>query len=305
MKVKIFFTAVLMFLASAKVMSQDLDAMLDSQTVQRTEVTTGTFKATRLINGQSIERMQQGQLDFRIDHRFGTFSSGAYNAFGMDLPSKIHITLDFGITDWAMVGLGRTFGSEKFVDGFVKLSPLRQSKGKVNMPVSVSVFLATELKSDTTTEIEKNKISRKMSYTSQILIARKFNESLSLQLMPTYVHRNLVADDADKNDVFAVGIGGRYKLSSRVSINAEYYHVLTSHRADAGDPLAIGFDVETGGHVFQLFVTNAIWNTERGFITDTRITNPLHKLNDVRLGFKISRVFPLIPRKVKGTEIAL
>ena len=163
------------------------------------------------------------------------------------------------------------------------------------------MFLSTDIKSDSTgTPLERAKISNKMSYTSQILIARKFNENLSLQLMPTYVHRNLVVDAADKNDVFAVGIGGRYKLSSRVSINAEYYHSLTSHRADAYNPIAVGFDVETGGHVFQLFVTNAMWNTERAFITDTR-----DKLNDVRLGFKISRVFPLIPRKVKGTEIVL
>lgn len=296
MKIKIFFTAFLMLSASAKVMSQDLDALLESQTEQRTELTTCTFKATRLINGQSIERMQTGQLDFRIDHRFGKFSNGAYNAFGMDLPSKIHATLDYGITDWAMVGIGRTFGSDKFVDGFVKLSPLRQSTGKVNMPVSVSVIFATDMKSDSTgTQLERDQLANKITYTSQVLIARKFNESLSLQLMPTYVHRNLVGDPADKNDVVAVGIGGRFKLSSRVSINAEYYHTLTAHRADAYNPLAIGFDVETGGHVFQLFVTNALWNTERLFITDTR-----DKLGDVRLGFKISRVFPLIHRKVKN-----
>ncbi len=297
MKTKLFFTVVIVLLSSTKLMSQDLDKLLDAETEARTEYTAGTFKATRLINGQSIERMQTGQLDFRIDHRFGLITD-SYNAFGLD-QSNVHITLDYGINDWLMVGLGRA-AMEKTVDGFLKFSALRQSTGKINMPVSVSLFLGADMKGSNPVTTADSLYANRFSYTSQILIARKFTENLSLQLMPTFVHRNLVVDPADQNNVFAIGIGGRYKLNSRVSLNVEYYHSLTAHSASTYNPLAVGFDIETGGHVFQLFVTNAVWNTERGFITGT--TNNWMK-GDVRLGFKISRVFPLIPRKDKSTEI--
>jgi hypothetical protein len=299
MNTRIIFISLMFFLIAANLMSQavDLDALLESETEQRTDVAIGTFKATRLLNGQSIERMQTGQLDFRVDHRFGMISSGAYDAYGLDA-SIVHLTLDYGITDWMMVGIGRS-ALEKTVDGFLKFSPLRQSSGKVNMPVSVSIFLGADMKGSHPVTVLDSINSNRFSYTSQLLVARKFTEKLSLQIMPTFVHRNLVVDPKDKNNVFAMGIGGRYKFANRVSLNVEYYHSLTSHSATTYNPLAIGFDVETGGHVFQLFFTNATWNTERGFITAT--TGQWSK-GDIHFGFKISRVFPLLKRKDKGSE---
>lgn len=308
MKTKILLATAIGFLFSGMVFSQDLEAMLESETEARTEVVTGTFKATRLINGHSIERMQKGQLDFRIDHRFGKFSTGAYNAFGLDA-SIVHLTLDYGIADWMMVGIGRT-PLEKTVDGFLKFSPIRQSSGKVNIPVSASLFLGADMKGLKPITSQDSVFSNRLSYVSQILIARKFSEKFSLQLMPTFVHRNLVMDIApdangnpvtqNSNNVFAIGIGGRYKFLNRVSLNVEYYHSITAHSATSYNPLAIGFDIETGGHVFQLFMTNSTWNTERGFIT---ATEGQWLKGDIHLGFKISRVFPLIKRKDKGTEI--
>lgn len=291
MKAKLVFSALVFLMSSIRVMSQDLESLLESETEARTEVTTGTFKATRLMNGHSIERMQKGQLDFRIDHRFGLLSD-TYNAFGLD-QSSVHFSLDYGITDWVMVGIGRS-ALQKTVDGFVKFSPLRQSTGKVNMPVTVSLLLSADMKGTKPVSALDSVFSNNISYTSQLLIARKFSEKLSLQLMPTYVHRNLVAA-SDPNNVFAVGIGGRYKFLKRVSLNVEYYNVFNKKASvKTYDPLAIGFDIETGGHVFQLFFTNAIWNTERGFITDTQGN---WGNGDVHFGFKISRVFPLIKRK--------
>jgi len=308
MKAKLIFTAILVVLSSTKIMSQDLEALLESETEERTEVVSGTFKATRLINGHSVERMQKGQLDFRVDHRFGKFSSGAYNAFGLDA-SIVHLTLDYGITDWLMAGIGRS-PLEKTVDGFLKFSPIRQSTGKVNMPVTASLFLGADMKGLKPVTSRDSVFTNRLSYVSQLLIARKFSEKFSLQLMPTFVHRNLVMDIApdangnpvtqNQNNVFAVGIGGRYKFLNRVSLNVEYYHSLTAHSATTYNPLAIGFDIETGGHVFQLFMTNATWNTERGFIT---ATDGQWLKGDIHLGFKISRVFPLVKRKDKGTVV--
>ncbi|OIP81230.1 MAG: hypothetical protein AUK44_10475 [Porphyromonadaceae bacterium CG2_30_38_12] len=299
MKTKIIFAAVLFVLSSVKVCSQDLEALLESEATERTEVVSGTFKATRLMNGHTVERMQAGQLDFRIDHRFGKLSMGPYNAFGLDA-SVVHLTLDFGISDWMMVGIGRS-PLEKTVDGFLKFSPIRQTKGKNEMPFTASLLLAGEMKGAYPITPLDSVFSNRLSYTTELLIARKFSEKFSLQFMPTFVHRNLVVDPLDQNNVFALGIGGRYKFASRVSLNVEYYHSLTSHATTTYNPLAIGFDIETGGHVFQLFMTNATWNTERGFLTST--TGQWLK-GDIHIGFKISRVFPLIKRKDKGTVIA-
>lgn len=294
----------ILLLSSLKVMSQDLEALLESETEERTEVATGTFKATRLLNGHSIERMQVGQLDFRVDHRFGPFSSGSYEAFGLD-KSFVHLTLDYGITDWFMIGIGRS-AYQKTVDGFMKFSVLRQSSGKKNIPVSVSYFISSDIKGTKATTALDSIFINRLSYTHQILIARKMNESLSLQVMPSFGHKNLVQHPDDKNNYYACGIGGRFKLSSRVSFNMEYYGVfgkknMSNFTGKLYNPLSIGFDLETGGHVFQLFLTNSTWNTERGSLTET--TGSWLK-GDIQLGFKISRVFPLVKKKVAATETA-
>jgi hypothetical protein len=133
-----------------------------------------------------------------------------------------------------------------------------------------------------------------MSYVHQLLIARKFNERLSLELNPTYVHRNMVSTEMDPNDVFAAGAGMRFKLTKRLSLNAEYYYVIPpqhNYRSEKTyTPLSIGVDIETGGHVFQLFFTNSVAIIEKGLIGETT-GNWLD--GGVRFGFNISRVFAL------------
>lgn len=301
MKTKLSYILISLFFSSLNVFSQSLDDLLDAETEERTEVVTATFKATRLVNGHSIERMQKGQLDFRVDHRFGEMSSGSYEAFGLD-HGFVHLSLEYGITDWFMVGLGRS-AYQKTPDVFGKFSILRQTTGKKVMPISLSLLISTDYKGTRpTTKLDSVFVNR-ISYSHQLLIARKMNERLSLQLMPTYVHKNLTQHPDDKNDVLACGIGGRIKLKSKLTFNVEYYKIfgkdnISNYAALNGDklynPLSIGFDLETGGHVFQLFFTNSIWNTERGYITDTS-GDWLNK--DIHFGFKISRVFPLIKKK--------
>lgn len=295
---KIFCFAVILLSLQLNLFSQDLEDLLSSEEEERTDYTTATFKATRLVNGHSIERMQKGQLDFRIDHRFGELSSGSYEFFGLDR-GFVHLSLEYGLNDWFMFGIGRS-AYQKTVDGFTKFSILRQSKGKRTMPVSMTLLLSSDIKGTKPTTALDSIFINRISYSNQILIARKINEKLSLQLMPTYVHKNLVPHPDDKNDFFALGIGGRYKLTSRLSFNTEYYYVLypsfIAMTYEAHNPLSVGFDIETGGHVFQLFFSNSIWNTERGYITDT---NGDWLKGDIHFGFKISRVFPLIKRKVE------
>ncbi len=253
---------------------------------------TATFKSTRIMNGHSIERMPPGQLDFRISHRFGRINSGAYEFFGLD-QANIHFGLEYGIMKWLMIGIGRgTY--EKTFDGFAKFTLLRQSSGDRIMPVSVSLFSSASLRSARWADPSRtNYFSSRMSYVGQILIARKINQGFSLQITPTYVHRNLVATETDPNDLYAIGVGGRMKLTKRISLNAEYYYLAnpkTYMSLQVYDPLSVGFDIETGGHVFQLIFTNSLAMIEKGFIGET--TGSWLK-GDIHFGFNISRVFTL------------
>ena len=292
---KAFFTISLVLLAGILPLyaQDDLFSLLEDSGEETTDYTTATFKATRILNGHSIERMQKKQLDFRIHHRFGRLNSGAYELWGLD-QANVHFSLEYGITDWLMVGAGRgTY--EKTFDGFLKFSPVRQSTGKRFMPVSISYLLATDLKTVKWPDPEfEYAFSSRFSYVHQILIARKFNKSFSLQLSPTVVHRNLVATELDPNDTYALGAGGRLKITSRISFNAEYYYVVKPinnyQSSPVYNPLSLGFDIETGGHVFQLIFTNSLAMIEKGFITET--TGRWGK-GDIHFGFNISRVFAL------------
>lgn len=289
-----FSILIILFFAFGKINAQaDLMDLLNEDAPKEINLTTATFKSTRIMNGHSIERMPQGQLDFRISHRFGTINSGAYNFFGLD-QSNVHFSLEYGVFNWLMLGVGRgTY--EKTFDSFAKLSILRQSSGAKVMPVSVSIFSSVALKSLKVQNPDiTNYFSSRLSYSSQILIARKFSPNFSLQITPTYVHRNLVTTVLDPNDLWAVGAGGRIKLTKRVSVNAEYYYVVKPSpdymSQTVYNPLSVGFDIETGGHVFQLFFTNSLAMIEKGFIGETT-GRWLH--GDIHFGFNISRVFML------------
>ena len=284
---------ILILLFSASLFAQnDLMNLLNENTPQEINYTTATFKSTRIMNGQSVEKMPPGQLDFRISHRFGTLNTGAYNLYGLD-QSFVHFGLEYGIFNWLMVGVGRgTY--EKTFDGFTKFTLLRQSSGAKMMPVSVSVFSSVALNSmKWTDQTRTNYFSSRLSYVGQVLIARKINQSFSFQLTPTYVHRNLVATELDPNDLWSMGAGGRMKLSKRISLNAEYYYLVNPKSymsQQIYNPLSLGVDIETGGHVFQLFFTNSLAMIEKGFVGET--TGSWRK-GDIHFGFNISRVFTL------------
>lgn len=281
---------------------EDLFKMLDEenkkQDQNRTDFTTATFKTTRLINGHTIETTGKKILDFKISHRFGTLNSGIDEFFGLD-NATMRMGFDYGITDRLTIGIGRsTF--QKQVDGFLKFKALRQSSGKRVMPVTVtgvaSAMIKTQKELD---ETVKRNFSDRLYYAFHVLIARKFSEGTSLQLAPTVIHHNIVPLATNTNDIYALGIGGRQKISKRVSINAEYYYVHPQHKLpDTDNSLSIGVDIETGGHVFQLHVTNSRGMTERTFITETQGT---WGNGDIYFGFNISRVF-VIGRKKKMKE---
>jgi len=290
---RIYTLAFVFLLIIPDILAQDdLLDLLDKDASPEINYATATFKSTRIMNGHSIERMPPGQLDFRISHRFGKINSGAYEFFGLD-QSSVHFSLEYGIFKWLMAGIGR--GSyEKTFDGFAKFTILRQSSGAKVMPFSVSAMSSVALTSVKWPDPDRtNYFSSRFSYVHQVLIARKINQALSFQLAPTFVHRNLVATEFDPNDLFALGAGGRIKLTKRISFNAEYYYLFNpgSYMSlKVYNPLSLGFDIETGGHVFQLIFTNSQAMIEKGFIGET--TGNWGK-GDIHFGFNISRVFTL------------
>jgi hypothetical protein len=270
-------------------LSQDLmDLFGDDE--ETTEYTFATFKTTRVVNAQSVENPAPGVMLFIVSHHFGKVSDGAYNMFGLD-QATMRIGLEYSFNDWLCIGAGRsTF--EKTVDGFIKLKLLRQSTGLKEMPVTMSLFSATTVNGLRWSDPErKNYFTSRLAYTHQLLIARKFNDAFSLQVMPTLVHKNLVPTEDDKNDIIALGLGGRYKINNRITFNGEYFYVFPGQRVEKfRNSLSLGFDVETGGHVFQLHFTNSQPMFDRGFITETK-GNWLD--GDIYFGFNITRVFTL------------
>jgi opacity protein-like surface antigen len=291
------FLALILSLISFGIFAQDdLMNIINQDSTREINYTTATFKSTRVMNGHSIERMVPGQLDVRISHRFGTLNSGGYNFFGLD-QSNIHLGLEYGIFKWLMIGVGRS-EFEKTYDGFAKFSILRQSSGAKVMPVSVSAVTSIALKTlKFTDQTRINYFTSRLAYVAQILVARKINEAFSVQLTPSYLHRNLVATELDPNDIYALGAGARLKLSKRISLNGEYYYIAnpkTYMSQQIYNPLSLGFDIETGGHVFQLFFTNSLGMTEKQFIG---ATTGQWKKGDIHFGFNISRVFTLKKNK--------
>jgi hypothetical protein len=282
---------------------QDLLALLGEE--KSVEYATASFKTNRVINGHSIENTAAGVLDFKISHRFSPVRQGLYDIFGLD-GATIRFGLDYGITNRLMVGAGRN-SREKIYDGFVKYKILRQCSGAKNIPVTLTYLADAQIKSVKFADPSRdNKFTDRVYYTHQLLIGRKFGDRLSLQLMPTLVHRNLTTSPEDKNDVFAMGVAGRFKLSKRVALNAEYYYVPDGQIATSYvNSLSLGLDIETGGHVFQLHFTNSPDMTYKGFITETQEQwffqgNDGQLMSGIRFGFNVSRVFTVVkPKELK------
>lgn len=244
-----------------------------------------TFQATRIINGHSVETVGKNNMDFVISHRFDRLNRGFEEFFGLDA-ATIRLGLEYGINDRLMLGIGRS-SFQKAFDYFGKYRLIRQSTGSVDIPFSVTLFGSYAIRTQKT--IPQLSGYDRSSYTAQVLIARKFSDAFSMQWSPTLIHRNRTDIFSDNKTVIASGIGGRMKLSKRASINGEYNYVLPNQIADNyKNNLSFSFDLETGGHIFQLLFTNSFGMNERQFITET---DGSWGAGDIHFGFNISRTF--------------
>lgn len=249
-----------------------------------TEFTTGTFKATRVINGHSVELPAKKNLQFVIQHRFGTINSGWREFFGID-NADMRIGLEYGILPWWSAGFGRSSVGGTY-DLYTRIKLMRQSKGARNLPFTLVWYSNMGINSKEQPE-EVKKVHR-LSYAHQLILARKFTRNFSFQVAPTYTHMNLVATPNDKNDVFAIGMGARYLVTRSISINAEYFQPVTK-REDGNlyiGSLSVGIDIETGGHVFQVMITNSTGMIEQLYIPNN---SGYWWDKEIHLGFNINR----------------
>lgn len=269
--------------------SQSLEDLVDEEYDENTKNSTtfATFKSVRLINSHTIKNPAQNEFKILFQHRFGYLNEGFSEMFGLD-NANIRIGMEYGITDNITAGFGRSTFNKNY-DVYGRLKVLKQIEG--GMPLSLSVLGVTNISSikNPGNFGDEYLFSHRINYTAQLLIAKKFSNAFSLQLMPTYLHHNLVATPNDVNDIFAIGIGGRIKITNRIAFTYEYHYNLPEMKSEnTYDPLSVGFDIETGGHVFQLFLTNASATYDTGFISQT---DSDWRNNEIRFGFNLLRVF--------------
>ncbi len=273
------------FLLTVQLQAQSLLKDVEDS-IPANEKVTGAFKSTRVINAHSIEMLHKGNLDFRIMHRFSPVSTGIKELYGLDRAS-MRISFDYGLTDNTTFGFGRsTFRKE--LDLFIKTRVLQQSTGASAMPFSLVVAAGGLVWTEESFEPVKPNFSDRSSYYLQFIAGRKFSSIFSFQISPIIVHSNTPANEGDDNTIFAMGGGARFKVSRRMALTVDYHHPFGNLNAITTDPLSIGLDIETGGHVFQLQFSNAVGMNERAYITET--TGNFFK-GDIRFGFNLSRIF--------------
>ncbi|MFZ4930445.1 DUF5777 family beta-barrel protein [Chryseobacterium sp. Mn2064] len=260
------------------------DLLKDIDTVKTTtEISQPAFKALQIATGQSTKLAAKKEWYIVVAHRFGDVSAGFKDFFGLDHAST-KLGVIYGLTDAVSVSLSRETNMKTF-EGGVKYRLLRQNE---NFPVDIVGYNVmganTELSKDAYPYLT---FSDRLSYLTQALISRRFNDKLSLQLTPSYVHKNLYDPNIENKNQFLAGLGGRYKISKRISVNAEYFVNFDNH-SFYKNPLSLGLDLETGGHIFQLLFTNSQINSDIGYLTNA--TGNWGK-GHIFFGFNLYRVF--------------
>lgn len=293
-KIITFFSlfSLLVSMASAQPDTTDMLSMVGEPEVERSYAV-ATFKGTRLINFHTLEVPGERTLDFRIAHRFGPFNNGGYNFWGLDGPASIRLSLEYSYDGRLNFGIGRSNVNKTF-DGFAKFRLLRQGDHS-SPPISVTLFsgiYATSIKDkdDGLLNVDKYAdFSSRLSFCHQIIVGRKFNDQFSLQVAPTLVHVNLAEEADTKNDAVIIATAARYKVTQRMAVTVEYGLRVTDYSdSKYYNSFGVGIDLETGGHVFQMHLTNSFGLTENQFYT--RTTDSWGD-QGIRLGFNISRVF--------------
>lgn len=298
----------------------DLMDMLEEVEPAKQEKVTATFKTTRVINAHTTETVKAKTIDVRISHRFGNIYStrndndGPDSFFGFDNVADVRLAVEYGITDELMTGIGRS-QMNNLIDGLVKWRFYTQTTdnkrpfslaffGNIAINPSKKFVFYSGIREELYKPIAANNFEptygptkqffHRLSYSAQLIIARKFSPSISMELLPTYIHRNFVRDPQDENAMFALGVAARFKVSKRVAIIADYFYVFSPYRYNNlgaipfYNPISVGVEIETGGHVFHIDISNS-----RGIIYNNLLVESPDswEFAEIKLGFNISRVF--------------
>lgn len=273
----------IIFICFQSTYAQDLLSMLESDD-KEVQLTTSIFKDNRIVNAQSSKQTSKGEFKFLIQHRFGTLNSGFYNLWGIDI-SNVRFGLDYGVSERLAFSLGRSSYSKQF-DASVKLNIMRQSN---SFPFVLSTYSSVFLIHPS--ESERNETNfdllNKISFSNQLIFARKVSSNFSFVILPTHIHLNFFESGTSADPLF-IGAGGRYKVTKKVSVNGEYFYSLSTMTESHQNMLSVGVDIETGGHVFSLHLSNSRGMNEQAFLTQT--TGQWLE-GDIYFGFNISRVF--------------
>lgn len=265
------------------VAQEDLLSGVDSTSNQKNNVE-AAFKGLKIVNLESTKLASKGDFYFIVAHRFGSVKDGFEGAYGLD-SAVTQLKFLYGITNWFTISAARSELAYDFSGKFL-LQPQETNGFPVAIAAFTSVALNNTLKES---NYPKMKFEDRAIYVAQLLVSRKFNKNLSLELAPTFFHENFVIDDNQDNSQYAIGVGGRYKFAKRWSVNVDYAaHLNRSSTSPYKDPLSIGVDLETGGHVFQMHFSSSQGIHEAGFLGNT--TGDWGK-GDIFFGFNLLRVF--------------
>lgn len=286
----------ILIIACLPCLAQDSTSLLSAYDDKiNSEKITGTFKSTRVINSHSTEMLHKGVLDFRIMHRFGVVNNGFKDLFGLDNAS-MRMSFDYGINDKLMIGIGRST-ILKDLDLFVKTRLLQQTRGQKQVPVSILLAAGYIVTTQESFAAVKPTVADRSSYFFQMIIGRKFSSAFSAQLSPLLVHNNMTLNPTDDQAIVGLGGGARYKVSKRIALMVDYHYVIGKLDASITNPLSVGVDIETGGHVFQLHFSNVTGMNEKGYLTQT---TGKFSTGNFRFGFNLSRIFTIGKRHRKS-----
>lgn len=280
-KITYLFCAFPIFMMAQDDLLQEIDS-----TSHKKEMVTSAYKSLKIVNLESTKLAAKGDLYFVVAHRFGYFDKGFEDFFGLD-NANTRLQFVYGLTNKISIQASRS-GFHKAYDLAVKYQLLSQKND--GSPIEIvgfnSVTINTELDE---VLLPKLQFEDRLSYVTQFLVSRKFNDNLSLEMAPTYFHENYVYDNNQENSQFAIGVGGRYKFTKRWSFNVDYAaHLNRASQSPFKNPLAIGFDLETGGHVFQMHFTNSQAMHETGYLGNT---SGSWSKGQIAFGFNLIRVF--------------
>jgi hypothetical protein len=271
--------------------NDDLEKLLEDEMGETVDYTYGTFLSTYILNNHSVDLLNRNGFNFRFSHKFGYLNSGSENFYGFD-HSSVFYEIVYAPIDWINIGLGRSTFRES-VNSNLKIRILRQSKGSIDMPVTLTAYSELDYKTAHFTNEDLNADKKgRLEFTTQLLIARKFGNIFALQLMPAFVHRNLVETKEDLNNIKALGFGGTVVLIDRFRINAEYFLVEKHDNLTEKyySPVSLGFCYQTSRHSFEVFATNSNGITSNDHIAYT--TGNFLK-GDICIGFNVSIIFSL------------